>query len=44
MVAILYLVEPRLEYIAFLEDGGDGPEYHPSVDPLFSVLFAETSP
>lgn len=43
MMAILYLEDPRLEYIAFMEEDADYSEYHLALDPLFSFLFAPTS-
>jgi hypothetical protein len=42
-MAIVYLEDPRLEYIAFLEDDTDHLQYRLALDPLFSFLFTATS-
>lgn len=42
-MAILCWDDPRLEYIAFMEDDSDQSDYHLALDPLFSFLFAPAS-
>lgn len=42
-MAILCLEDPRLQYIAFLEEDSGHWQHHLAADPLFSFLFTATS-